>query len=665
MNNAARIGAFVAVIAAILGVVWFVTQDDAGDGSRGLDAPVVEAGPGPVDPGDLPIGDGRAPASDARESANDGAGEAAAELAADTTAASDEAELEATRVVTGRVVDMQGTPVAGVTVKRAGEDRSAESDAVGRFRLTIGGDPALFDATRNAIVADDEDWATVFESSWFDGKERDEHLVVVAPAIELAGVVENTVGENPANGSVSIDGTWDIGSRFPLPLDGNRVAEYRVSIEEGGAFRFERVPSLPGETSLSLSASSAGFEGGSIDLPTETRTDLVIEVTPEAVELVDAPDENGERYVTGVVLLPGGQPARGASVNWHYSSALVEHDGSFRILADGNAGRGLPLVAAQDGYGPAILDDIDDHVERSAPASPPPVTLRLGEDLAIEGVVLGADGEPARGWEVSLDDPTALRHGEIPVPQAEQLASGERSVTTKRDGAFRLHGLLDREYRVRAYESKTLLRLMSDPVPAGTANLVLRVPADAFVDVVRGSVVDRDGLPVEGVNVSVGLILDRSDNGWTSTSRSDSTTTDEAGRFELRDVPNRHVDLQVSSDDVIPVRASIDDCDDPRAWTIEVARRCHVAIVAPDDVASGYRYSLQDEAGEDLMLTQFRAGSSSSTSAAGLEPGKNGVRSVSQDARRVVVVNKDRDVVLEQEIWLDTSVVNEVVLDFP
>ncbi len=661
MQNGMRIVGVAAAVVVVLGFAWYATREDGGGGSAGIDAPLADAPPDAVDPGDLPAHDGsaRETATDERDAVDDDV----AERAGDAAAAPDEdAEM---REVGGRVLDMQGRPVAGVTVRRPGGPRRAESDAVGRFTLAVAADSGFFGERRNAIVADDEDWATVFESAWFDGKERDEHLVVVAPAIELAGVVENPVGENPTRGSVSIDGMWDVGSRFPLPLDGNRAVEHRASIEEGGAFRFERAPSLPGETSLSLVASPAGFERGSIDLPTESRTDLVIEVTPEAVEVVEAPEEDGERYVSGVVLLPGGQPARGARVSWHYSSALVEHDGSFRILADGNAGRGLPLVAARDGYGPAILADVDDHVERSAPASPPPVTLRLGEDLAIEGVVLGADGEPARGWEVSLDDPTALRHGEIPVPQAEQLASGERSVTTKRDGEFRLHGLMDREYRIRAYDSNTLLRLMSDPVPAGTTNLVLRVPADAFVDVVRGSVVDRDGLPVEGVNVSVGLILDRSENGWSSTSRSDSTTTDEAGRFELRDVPNRHVDLQVSSDDVIPVRASIDDCDDPRAWTIEVARRCHVTVVAPDDVESGLRYSLQDEAGEDLMLTQFRSGSSSSTSAVGLDPGKNGVRSVSQDARRVVVRNKDREVVLEQEVWLDTTVVNEVVLDFP
>ncbi|MEM7306589.1 MAG: hypothetical protein AAF682_07960 [Planctomycetota bacterium] len=191
------------------------------------------------------------------------------------------------------------------------------------------------------------------------------------------------------------------------------------------------------------------------------------------------------------------------------------------------------------GYMPLRLTDL-------APAarSGSPVAVRMGGGPFVEGRVVTADGAPAHGRMVQVDE----------ADGAQDLL-GLWGAFTDADGAFRLAGLpVGRALRVRAGPPGETTAVSGDFTLAGPdavhhVQLVEERAEEAAAPpaeppsarperVLRGVVLDTEGTPVP----RVGCRWARAGEGLGGTSRWGGHTDDQ-GRFEMHGLPRAAVDL--------------------------------------------------------------------------------------------------------------------------
>lgn len=209
--------------------------------------------------------------------------------------------------------------------------------------------------------------------------------------------------------------------------------------------------------------------------------------TPGQVDRLDVRLDDGME-VKGTVLGPDGRPFAGASVQlqggedmdqWRATNS--DAAGAFRF--GGLSAGSFMLHAQHDGLilvGPGV----------AAVADGPPVTLRFAKAFEISGTVAFADGSPAVGVSVSasMDDDE----------DEEEFDESEEETTDER-GAFTLRGLRPGNYAVRISmgwdEDSANVRGKTVPgVAAGTVGLSVRVEPGLTIE---GSVAHADGSPVE------------------------------------------------------------------------------------------------------------------------------------------------------------------------
>ncbi len=539
---------------------------------------------------------------------------------------------KAAPTVTGRVYDLRGNPLSGVRLSvsdRPAEEITSSADG-GRFefpwpKVAI----ADFDAARWVNIARAQRWTSALRTP-FTEEHCTDLVIVAAPSIELAGVVEDETGGSVEGAKITLSVSSKELREFPMPLDRSAPLEFIIVSAAGGLFRIPQAPAVAGCT---LRASFKGTMNGALDLPLSTALDLRI--------VLHAPVQTDKQTLSGVVLSAEGQPVAHALVRFGASTTKTSADGQFELPIPGYVPEGTPLVAVQQGFQAAMVSDI---AERIARADFTPLVLRLGPAaLAIGGRVLQSDGSAAVGWNVTLADGTEVTRGSVPPVIAENYAGGH-SKTTDSKGAFTLGGLSNRNYTVRAWNLKTLISLRAEGVPAGSADLILRVPADATWSEVRGIVVDRRGMPVPMVSVGLNLVTfaSRDSQSWES---STPVYTDAAGRFLLKDVPRREVRLSISGDSVIELHVDAAKIHPESELRLVVDLRCHFRLLCErtEDVPS--RATVLDESGEELSVYTFESGGWSSSTAIDVNA-KGGTHAfaVSERARTLVLFRGDVEV---------------------
>lgn len=552
----------------------------------------------------------------------------------------------------GRVVDAAGQPLSGVPVRSYDRNRRrkpgaelARSDGSGRFAFETSveaapsdllGHGAGFAALRITVIGE-EDRAS-------------EHVLLSAPAIDLAGRVETHDGARVEGARVLLRQDEALRRIAPLPLDATVERKYEVRADARGEFELKGVPALEG---AELYADHADREGASIPAPTTSRRDLVLrlELGPRADSL------------TGIVVKPSGEPIEGASVRFGFEETRTAADGSFALPLPVDPDADLPLVAGHAKEGVVHLPNFGSVLLAEAPQAPPPTTLVLpGESLSIAGRVVDARGDPLAGWIVSITEGTPATRNMTPPVLVEGFGRPRLGgVPSGPEGTFALEGLLDRSYPMRAYERGTLRCVYLDPIPAGTTDLEIRVPDGGLHGRVAGAVVSRTGLPVAKASVTVGLITSQEGGGvsWISGA---STATDEAGRFELLDVPAAHVHLDVGGQAVVPERFLLDHDAPVDDLRVEVARRCHFRATVTGE-REGLSIAAVDAAGEPLMIYRFQANGWSGSSAMPLSR-VEGVCTVSEDAA-AFVLRRGGEIVARRDVVLSAEDVNEIELAAP
>jgi RNA polymerase sigma-70 factor (ECF subfamily) len=590
----------------------------------------------------------------------------------------------------GVVLDMQERPVAGVRVcfqpgsafvdtreldvpapGSALDAGQCSTDAQGRFEL------AMEDKAGTLIVRDAQ-LSTVLAGLCGAGSERNERVIVVAPRLDYAGRVVDANAHPVAGTRVEAHLPRDLRTRFAHKLDNsNERGWFRISGADG-RFAIADVPRVAG---LELVAAGEGFNAYSRPAP---------EFSDNAIEIVLTRPGAAPGMVAGEVVDEHGQLVKGARVALDHAVTSTDEYGNFALKIPAGGAKS-PIMAVAQGRLPAS-EPLSPDVQNGVQGASEYIVLHLGPPaLSIEGRVVDAEGKPQAQMKVWIGDTTFFGSVDELPASVEGLLAGaatrsdlERMMRdssakqdpeeilretptmfwafarTDADGRFKIDGLLDRDYQLVALDSTTLLRVESEPIRAGRKDVVVSLPKDAYHEHVAGRVVSRNGKPVAGVRVTpklVTVVIHPSPNSTTSFDvDAKATFTDADGRFSFAKLPREHVFLRVTGEDILPfdygcgpggVTRPIESVSSRKLddLLLTVALRYHMQIELPPERADlADTVNALDENGASLDINVFEGNSQMSSTNFELHGGRSPVVVVSEDAKTLVFMKSNREV---------------------
>jgi protocatechuate 3,4-dioxygenase beta subunit len=542
-----------------------------------------------------------------------------------------------------RVVDLDARPVAGASIAHAdpsgGRGPSALSDELGLADVPLV-------SWEGWLESADDRWASVLEPLVRFKGQQPERIVVLAPRIELAGMVVD-VGGTPLTGvQLSVTLSPDFRARLPLVLDGVRARVWAAESGPDGTFHLDAA-AIPREQ---LVAHSAGYTPKAIDLPQRVVRDL---------RIVLSPSQPAAGWVSGIVLDEFGVPFEGARVVLGQAHARSGLDGSFGLQSDPQDRSARVLTALAPGKLPARIERTG--TSSSAEGSwPDPLILRLGgPPLSMRGRVVDQDGQPVKDVAVSVLDATLFGSAEPdpndplgePAYVEPQLVGdpGEQNVLTDAGGAFELRGLLPRSYYLAAWLESRGHYVQGGPFEAGRSDIVLRLPSEPLVPLIRGRVLSLAGQPVAGAGIlllrrrpELGFPTDAPINPWLA---SVSARTDERGRFEFHDVSSALTHLSIGGPMLgigrqieLPTGSELEQIE------LRLPLRCHVQVDLTSSSIDADEFSILDATGKPLHLAAFYGSYGFSSPQHPLHDGRSEVVSASEDARALALYKQDVEV---------------------
>ncbi len=449
--------------------------------------------------------------------------------------------------VDGRVVDVAGQPLPELALGVRGDERdpppSARSGADGRFSLLVESLPCEVEVVEPG-------WATVRCGTADLAPPGAELVVVAARALALEGLVVDPDG-NPLAGAALV-------ARFAP-----ESSEFFARSASDGRFLFECLPALP---SVRLRTALA-------DWRTDERT---LELPPAGpLRIVLSQEPASGPVLEGSVVHPDGTPAPGALVVLGLARTRAGAAGHFRLRC-GWCTAATPLVASAQGFQPAILAGYGARVDPLAPTLPPERLQLPGPELALAGRVVDAGGAALKGWRVRLEDPTPCDPGGSSPELVESSSGGRAEVRTDAHGEFRLGGLAARSYTLlawgRDHDSRCDLVVRSEPVPAGTQDVLLRVDSGAPGRVLRGRVLDENGAAVVDALVGLGRVAPQPGVGEHALQGRLRSRSDADGRFELLGAPPGVLYLVAVRQGFLPQRIELRPADHSDALVLRLGR---------------------------------------------------------------------------------------------
>jgi hypothetical protein len=307
------------------------------------------------------------------------------------------------------------------------------------------------------------------------------------------------------------------------------------------------------------------------------------------------------------------------------------------------------LVAWHDGWVPVIRRDFGMLVEKALAQSPPfelePVELVLtGPSLEIRGTLLDRAGAPAVGWRFSLLDGELVARGDYRPYSAEDVASGtDTHQATGEDGGFAFRGLTpEKSYRVRAWNETTLEQVVSQAIPAGTLDVLLRAPDGPWRPLVDGVVVGLDGSPLADVRCRLSM-NEYQVGGSTWMTTGQEVTTDSIGRFAFVDVPPTEVFLRFNDGSGSGTQVDLPPDEPCRNLRIELARSGTFVFETSTTGNGPSALWVLDDAGERLGIEVSREGRTGTWRELAVPPGGTCRARVSERARWLVLLDGERE----------------------
>jgi RNA polymerase sigma factor (sigma-70 family) len=578
-----------------------------------------------------------------------------------------------------RVLDAEGLPMSGIEVAGEGSTEVLGTSGSGGWCVFT------TRAEQLELGAADPRWVTIHEGS----AQRESSLdpvLVLAPAITLAGFVRDEPGRPLSGASVRFELPRGFRTRFTEVLEAGRALGWRASSDAEGRFVFERVPAVAGCT---LSAVLAGYEHDEIQAPESAARDLELVLFRPKLPL--------EGVLRGEVLAPDGARVPGARVGLGLASVVSDEQGRFE-LALARAVTADQLTAVKAGFLPARLERPG---EPGAGRSgwPDHVELVLGGvALSIRGTVLDHEKKPVSGARVWVHDPTPTTPiGRMPgfleplmagAPIPPEVLESEAHMpaedgdnfydwytnvhepsalwhwaTTDGEGRFELGGLDRRRYKLDVLAKGSLQLETSQGFEAGERSAVVRLePPDVFARV-EGRVHSAAGVPVLDVSVSLFRpMIDARARIFGGNSQvvliepAGRTTTDATGRFTLENVPRKGARVSLRGDGIVPFSAEITAAE----LDLPVEVRCHLEVVLRADTATRFdQIQAYDGEGTRLDLMVLTEGSTNAYTGIELVGGRSGVVSVSERARELRFL-KDGAVVETRTLDLVPGDVNRI-----
>jgi hypothetical protein len=528
-------------------------------------------------------------------------------------------------IVRGQVFDVHGNGVVGARLRQLGHPEQAlgTSGTDGKFELSVKDPQAHF-----VIDVDDDKWAMVRSASVYGHAQNPVNAVlVVAPAIEVSGVVVTGDGVGISTAHVSIPLYKELLAGCPVPFDSTIAVDVVIDTDAVGRFALKHVPGVRGSF---LCVNAPGFHSKYFKLEGTSDSNLVISL--EA-------DEQGEQEIEGIVLQPNGGPADNTSIHLWNSSATTDDEGRFRLDRPGWLPEQAALVASREGVQPAIWHKFGAFVMTATDSEVRSLILVLGPPaLIIEGYVLDGRGGKLSGWIVSIVDGTEVGDERRTQLFAEQLAASKPNSVTDADGRFRITGLLPRPYMLLAYDPRSLQSVRGGPFDAGRQDADLIADVGAVYSHVAGRVVSRKNAAVAGVRTVLSFVTKQEPSGKKQWIRGASTTTDDAGEFSFTNVPRSGVHLDVFGDAIMPQSFEIAPSVDAERLSLSVALRCHFSVTTDGTLPAASSIEVLDENGLPLDIFVFEANVWQSSSKQAINEVGSGVLAVSEDARALRVL---------------------------
>ncbi len=591
--------------------------------------------------------------------------------------AAEQPKVAATHRVSGFVCDLQGKAMPNLVVAAMPGETRAEvervrrtvrlgtTDAAGRFQGELAAEAALLATLGN-------EHATVLLGQWTHTATV-QPVVVVAPAIELAGWLVDEHGQPVGEGQVELELPDGLLARLSMRLDRTLASHWQTPVAPDGAFRLAAVPSVDGAW---LRATVAGRGQVRAPAPTSSRRD---------VRLVLGGSEYRGELLRGRVVRADGGAAAGARVAMGITSCTTDARGEF-ALPLGRAGAPTDLVAALPGLVPARVP-MPSTGAASSGSWPAPLVLQLGPPTgSLVGRVVAPDGAPVDGAEVWLADPSPFGADGCRIVNLEPFLAGSPTwsrsqpepsldpalvdaplsaqsqrttwghevqptatwhfVTTDAAGRFTLEGLLPRSYQVRAFDVVSGCFAIAADVRAGD-QLELVLATDEVAAQLRGHVRSRHGAPIEGVRVQqkfVPFVAEGPIAGgsfrWVFLRDGRATTTDADGAFVLRDVGRRDTYLHLEGDRIMPkpIQASAITAGRPMALVADL--RCAVEVQLAD-ARQADRVRCEDADGKPAMLVLANVNAMSFLASVPLHDGRSGTFFVGESAASLLLLRGD------------------------
>jgi hypothetical protein len=452
--------------------------------------------------------------------------------------------------------------------------------------------------------------------------------------------------------------TWPLRYSLARVLDSSIDAECKTLTDASGHFE------LPGAPLLAcgrLVATRDGYRAAIRPLPASSDLQL---------RLVLEPDVKTETMLRGLVLDAQANPVEGAWVTRGGDAVKSDARGEFLLdLAGGDQDqRGRTIRAVKLGWLPA---EVGCSRNPEDPRSwPQPLVLVLSQpSLTITGRVVDAQGRGVPGAHVERLDRTEFgtieetdgERSQRSRPEVEFLLGGGTYLACNEAGEFRFSGLVDRRYVLRAVDPATLAFLITEPIPAGTQSVEIRLPGEPAFERIAGHVVERSGEPVAGALVCLRRLVPAGAGAAREVfAYGASITTGPDGRFEFRSVSRWVHSLSVRRDWLKqPVEIELASAPDVTDLNVALPALTHIKVDLEGTPVAADQFAVLDAEDHELTFLFATENGSYSVRRQVLVDGKSKAVEVADTARTVVLFREGEEV-LRIPLTLEPGTLNIV-----